>query len=95
MHASEGESWKEREGRRLREGEERWRGKRARAMENKKERRRSREREGSPFTRGRRLEESLLGEMKIMRTFLSGKIHKIIPVLLKFKNSYFSLFPAP
>lgn len=34
-------------------------------------------------------------QMKIMRTFLSGKIHKIIPVLLKFKNSYFSLFPAP
>lgn len=30
--------------------------------------------------------------MKIMRTFLSGKIYKIVPVLLKFKISFFSSF---
>lgn len=57
-----------------------------------------REKEGgrSPFTQGGRAAggEAPQRHMKIMRTFLSGKIYKIVPVLLKFKTSrFFSLLP--
>lgn len=48
----------------------------------KKERERSRK---SPFIRGGGGGEVAWRQTKIMRTFLSGKIYKIIPVLLKFK----------
>lgn len=59
----------------------------------KTERERARERERSPFTRGGRAGgEAPRRQMKIMRTFLSGKIYKIVPVLLKFKISRFFFF---
>lgn len=57
-----------------------------------------REKEGgrSPFTQGGRAAggEAPQRHMKIMRTFLSGKIYKIVPVLLKFKTSRFFFSPS-
>ncbi len=54
-------------------------------------------RKRSPFTRGGRARgEAPRRQMKIMRTFLSGKIYKIVPVLLKFKiSSFFPFFSLP
>lgn len=55
--------------------------------ERQRERENERERSG-----GRAGGEAPRRQMKIMRTFLSGKIYKIVPVLLKFKISLFFSF---